>query len=309
MYNISVILRDERCIEFRNINNLSQILYTHSVMPHMPSKLCTVGSSMLLYQDQSKIPPRIHWLDCNESKPKLLKGKSFTTSLQDITDMIGVRNGTDELIIGTGKQNGIHCYSTTTKSLKWSMEGQLPGMKNALYAASLGTDRRGHLFVSDGFIGNRCIQMFSVSDGRYLGCLINEGEQGFRCPHRICSHSASYSLVVAHMVSFCWSLSMINMEYWFQFFSLYFNHWNIYVTWYDHICEVRFISRTCIQVHICSKKTNIKVMFKNIYYCGDGCIWQNCTNYNWSWKQMLNQNKYTLLISSPPTTLEKISAK
>ena len=160
------IHRDEKCIEFRNTNNLSEILYTHSVVPHKPGRLCTVESYFLVYQDQSKEPCDIHWLDCNEAKPKLLREKSFTTSLLYLYDMIGVKNGTDELIIGIHPEIGIHCYSTTTKSLKWKMTGKLLGTKNASEARKVTTDGRGHLFVSDGV--NRCIQMFSVSDGQYL---------------------------------------------------------------------------------------------------------------------------------------------
>ena len=157
-------------------------------------------------------PCKIHWLDCNEGKPKLLKEKSFTTSQQTLWDMIGVRNGADELIIGISPAD-IHCYSTATKSLKWRVSGSLPGMQKSLHAAGLTSDGHGHLFVSDGWYGNRCIQMFSVSDGQYLGCLIKQGEQGLECPNRICWHSESHSLVVAHYGNFFWSLSMLNIEY------------------------------------------------------------------------------------------------
>ena len=34
------------------------------------------------------------------------------------------------------------------------------------------TDGRGRLFVCDSFNGNRCIKVFSVSDGKYLACLL-----------------------------------------------------------------------------------------------------------------------------------------
>ena len=206
------ILRNEQCIEFRNVNNLSQILYTHSVAPHIPDRLCTVNSCMLLYEDRSKNACKIRWLDCNEAEPKLLKEKSLTPSVQYITDMIGVRNGADELIIGTNSTD-IHCYSTTTKSLKWSVSGKLPGMQQELDTEGLATDGCGHLFVSDGYDGNSCIQIFSVSDGRYRGCLIRKGEQGLGYPSRIRWYSASQSLAVAHYVGGFWSLSIINIEY------------------------------------------------------------------------------------------------
>ena len=76
---IVFIPSDQQCIEFRDTNDLSRIIYNHSVAPHKPGELCTVGSSFLLYEDGSKIPRNIHWLDCNEGKLKLLKEKSFTT--------------------------------------------------------------------------------------------------------------------------------------------------------------------------------------------------------------------------------------
>ena len=207
------ILRSETYIEFRNANNLSQILYTHSVAPHKPGTLCTVGSSFLLYEDRSKEPSDIHWLDCNESKPKLLKEKSFIISLPSILDMTGVQNGAEELIIGSSYGNGVHCYSTAKRSLKWSVARNLPGIQKGLWAIGITSDGRGHLFVCDGSTGNRCIQMFSVSDGQYLGCLIKYGEQGLGFPYRICWHSASHSLVVAHSMGGSWDLSGINMEY------------------------------------------------------------------------------------------------
>ena len=102
------------------------------------------------------------------------------------------------------------------KSLKWSVEGNLPGMQESLYAVSL-TDnpQRDYLFVSDGSngnTGNSCIQMFSILDGQYLGCLIKEGEQGLGNPGTIAWHSASHSLAVAHIADLYWSLRMISIK-------------------------------------------------------------------------------------------------
>ena len=210
---IIFIPRYEKCIEFRNTNNLSQILYSHSVAPHKPGRLCTVNSFMLLYQDLSKKPREIHWLDCNESKPKLLKEKSFIISLPYIHYITGVQIGAEELIIGSSCENGIHCYSTATKSLKWSVARNLPGIQKGLGAVCITTDGCGHLFVCDNTFGNNCIQMFSVSNGQYLGRLIKKGEQGLGYPLRICWHSADHSLVVVHTMSLSYYLSVINMEY------------------------------------------------------------------------------------------------
>ena len=209
------ILRDEQYIEFRDTDNLSKIIYTHLVAPHKPGRLFTVGLSTLLYEDQSKEPSDFQWFDCNKIKPKLIKEKSFATPLPGMWDFIRVQNVTDELIIGFERQEGIICYNSFTKSLEWSVAGKLPGMQNAINARCITTDGCGHLFVSDGWNGNRCIQMFSVSDGQYLGCLIKEGEQSLGRPNRISWHSASHSLAVAHLQKpgDFWNLSMINIEY------------------------------------------------------------------------------------------------
>ena len=158
------------------------------------------------------MPHKIHWLDCNENKPKLLKKKYFTALLPHLEDMIAVRNGTDELIMAVHIVSGIYCYNTSNKSLKWEVRANLPEMRKDLHAMGLTTDGLGYLFVSDGKFGNKCIQIFSVSDGQYLGCLIKEGEQGLGYPSRICWHSASHSLFVAHSAGPYWHLSMISME-------------------------------------------------------------------------------------------------
>ena len=206
------------------MNNLCPILYTHSVAPHEPRKVYTVGSSFLLYEDRSKEPYSIHWLDCNETKPKFLKEKSFTTSLQTLWVCLQFkmvpRNWLSQLL------QKMASIATAQLPKAWNGEWQekLPGMQKVLYPVHITTDGRGHLFVSDGVNGNRCIQMFSVSDGQYMGCLIKEGEQGLGHPNTICWHSASHSLAVVLLMDCFWSLSVINMEYWFQFFWLYFNH-------------------------------------------------------------------------------------
>ena len=132
-----IILRDKQSIEFRDTDNLSKIIYNHSVAPHKPGRLCTVGSSFLLYDDRSKRPRDIHWLDCSGDKPKLLKEKSFTTSLRDMWDFVRVQNVANELIIGVDPEKGIHCYNTVTKSLEWSVARKLPGMQKPLHATCI----------------------------------------------------------------------------------------------------------------------------------------------------------------------------
>ena len=53
-------------------------------------------------------------------------------------------------------------------------------MEEDLNAFGVTSDDHGILFVCDE--GNKCIQMFSVSDGQYLGSLIKKVDQDFGVP-------------------------------------------------------------------------------------------------------------------------------
>ena len=55
--------------EFRSLNDLQDVILTHSVAPHQPGVLCTVSPSTLLYVDHSKTASEIHWLDLKDLKP------------------------------------------------------------------------------------------------------------------------------------------------------------------------------------------------------------------------------------------------
>ena len=75
----------------------------------------------------------------------------------------------------------------------------------------IAADGHGRLFVCD--FNNYVIQMFSVSDGQYLGCLIKEGEQSLGKPARISCCKMMPSLVVAHLVDRKWTISVIRLQY------------------------------------------------------------------------------------------------
>ena len=172
--------------------------YRHSLAPHTPWRLYACDPTSLLYVDLSKEQRALRWLIYSEGRPKFIKEKSFTSSGCMFFDMTTVRFGADELVIIADRINGIQCYNTNTKNLKWSAAGELPGMQKALDAHSVTTDERGCLFVCDDHAGNQCVQMFSVSDGQYLGCLMKEGKQRLECPVSICWLSATHSLAVLH---------------------------------------------------------------------------------------------------------------
>ena len=67
-------------------------------------------------------------------------------------------------------------------------------MDQELDAGNIAADDHGTIFVCD--VGNGCIQMFSVSDGIYLGCLIRKGDQGLGGPFMICRGKELSSFIV-----------------------------------------------------------------------------------------------------------------
>ena len=78
------------------------------------------------------------------------------------------------------------------------MEGKLTGMRKKMNAWGVTSDNSGHLFVCDA--DNKCVQMFSVTDGTYHGPVIKPGDLGIGKPCRICwceevSSSVSFQTV------------------------------------------------------------------------------------------------------------------
>ena len=111
----------------------------------------------------------------------------------------------------------IHAYDTRTDQLLWEVKGQSPGMELVMWANEVTTDGRGHLYVCDkstytgSFHGNACIQMFSVSDGEYLGALINKGKQKFGDPWRVRWSENLESLIVVHFKN-AYYISAVNVK-------------------------------------------------------------------------------------------------
>ena len=92
-------------------------------------------------------------------------------------DMCFVREQNKNLVIVTSvEMSGIEAHDADTGSLEW--KGQLP----VLQRCGVASDGQGHIFVCDEAKENKCIHMFSASDGKYQGCLIGEGEQGLGVP-------------------------------------------------------------------------------------------------------------------------------
>ena len=67
-------------------------------------------------------------------------------------------------------------------------------MEKAFKAGSITADDHGNIFVYDR--SNWAIQMFSVSDGKYLGCFLRKGNQGCGGPFMICKGKEMSSFIV-----------------------------------------------------------------------------------------------------------------
>ena len=181
--------------------------------PHSPGKLCTAKLSTLLYNDGSKQQSEVYWLDLSELPPKLATGKgNVHTQQRSIKGMCFVQNGNKQLLIATEWENGsLFAYNTETDKQEWEVNGKLPGMENDMEASGVTTDGRGHLFVGDKG-GNKSIQMFSVSDGRYLGCLIKD-VHAHGAPARVCWCDSKSSLVTMFVCKGKWHLKVINVQF------------------------------------------------------------------------------------------------
>ena len=98
------------------------------------------------------------------------------------------------IVISYDAKELIHAYNSTTGQLKWSVQKKIPsGIFNSYGVTG---DSNGRLFVTD--YNNKCIQMFSASDGQYLGCFMKQGDQGLGNVYRLRWCETTSSLVVGH---------------------------------------------------------------------------------------------------------------
>ena len=111
--------------------------------------------------------------------------------------MCYVQNGGKEFLIIAAGREGVFAYNTLLDKLEWKVDGTLPEMKKDIAAYGVATDGHSHLFVAD--YDNRCIQMFSASDGSYLRCLVVKGAKSLGQPDKIrwCEKSS-------FLLSICW---------------------------------------------------------------------------------------------------------
>ena len=175
LFALSLSFSSTNIIEFRNTENINEILLTYSVAPHQPGVLCAVSPSMLVYENRSKNPRQLHWLDCSEPAPKLL-GITANTNLPSVGDMSTAQSENETLLIVLPYDANelIHAYNSTTGQLKWSVQKKITS--GTFSSCGVAGDGNGRIFVANWT--NHCIQMFSASNGLYLGCFLKKGDQG-----------------------------------------------------------------------------------------------------------------------------------
>ena len=209
----SIHFRDEQKIEFRDVNDFNKILLSHSVAPHKPEILTTIGASTLIYGHGSKKLIEVRWLDLSESKPKLAAGKSvILTQLGKMFDICFVEDGDKQLLVVAAFEAGLFAYNIKMGKLEWKVNGKVSGMEQALDAGGVTSDEHSYLLVADS--GNECIQMFSASDGQYLGFLMT-GVETIGDPIRVHWSPETSSLLTACSLqdTFSSHLQFINIQH------------------------------------------------------------------------------------------------
>ena len=89
-------------------------------------------------------------------------------------DMCCIGMEEKDYFISTNGYKGVFTYNGDLEKLDWNVKGRLTGMKKDVSLWGVTSDGHGHLLLRD--TENRCIQMFSVTDGRYMGDVLREGE-------------------------------------------------------------------------------------------------------------------------------------
>ena len=195
-------------LEFRDPNNLETIICTYSVAPHQPCTLCVAPPSTLFYVDyQLGGPSKIYSLDCSGATPTLCQ--SIGPYDHSIYSMSYIKYINENLLaIVVDKE--LQTFQIDTCLVKWGKRYiQFPKQNKNCKLSYMAADRKGHLFVSD---NNKCIQMFSASDGQYLGCLIKEGEQGLGELGQMCFSDSTSQLVVCHRKDGKTHIAVLNVE-------------------------------------------------------------------------------------------------
>ena len=84
-------------IEFRQLNNLTDIISTYSAVPQQPQGLIKAVPSTLIYVDAGQTPFGVHWLHCEEAVPTADAG--VRNLMQTGSLSCHVHNGDNQILI------------------------------------------------------------------------------------------------------------------------------------------------------------------------------------------------------------------
>ena len=192
------ISRDKKKIDFHNTEDLREVVLSHTVR-HQPGRLCTASPTVLLYEDRTRVPCEIRWLNCNVSPPKPVTGKNITFTKQDmIWDMCYVEHEGKQLLVTTRGFVGIFAYNLRTDEREWRVKGRRGGMKKEIGVESITTDGCGNLFVCG--YKNASIWLFSTG-GNYLATIMRHKSLDDVQPWCISWSKKMSYLLVAHTTS------------------------------------------------------------------------------------------------------------
>ena len=193
--SVNFLYRSGR-IDFYNLNNLQKPAASRIFAEQRPTCLCTVSPASNIMYWLTKESQEIGQLDCTSLPPKAVVGITTPFDANEVSAMCCVNNRKRLMLILVQCNNGLSAFNIETGKLKWSQKGRLDGMQREMNLIGVTTDGLGHLFVCDS--DNGCIQMFSAADGRYMGPLVREGEQGLGELKCLGWCQSSGSLVVVH---------------------------------------------------------------------------------------------------------------
>ena len=176
-----------------------------------------MSQSTLAYADLSKVENWLHYnsatidislLDCTETTPKI--SEKFPNSLITFRDIRFEEHENKKLMI-VAENEKLFAKNTVTSFTESMVQGRLPGRLETMSVLKMTTDGSGHLYICDYSKDNKGIQMFSVSEGFYLGCLIKERQQGMGAPISVhWSERRSYLLVLNYKNDQLYLSSLIN---------------------------------------------------------------------------------------------------
>ncbi len=200
---------------------MDTLMETHSVSPALPGLLCGVPTrvktaaqgSTLLYEDESKHPHIVRWLDCtlgveacNTIAPK---GITHLAERGSVFDMDCLQTAEEQLLFTALEKKGMRAYNTCTDALEWPVNGQLIGFNRNMSIREVSADGKGHLFVCD--TANACVHVFST-DGAYVDSLAREGECNLGEPWRIRWSKSLSQLILIHRNGEKCRVSLISVD-------------------------------------------------------------------------------------------------